>query len=59
MPAIGMANIIRAANTPPRARTPTFMFNTPSSFRMARTVRMWLKNLGNVSDYFKVFLAGD
>jgi hypothetical protein len=26
---------------------------------MAGTVRMWPKNLGNVSDYFKMLLTGD
>ena len=31
--ATGMANIIRAANTPPRTRIPTFMRNAPLSFQ--------------------------
>jgi hypothetical protein len=30
MAATGMANIIRAANAPPRTRIPTFMVNAPS-----------------------------
>ena len=33
--ATGMANIIRAANKPPRTRIPTFMRNAPLSFPIA------------------------
>jgi hypothetical protein len=57
--AAGTANIIRAANKPPRTRIPILIRHAPSSFRTARTVRMWLKHLRNVSDRFKMLLDGN
>src|ERR1700738_3670176 len=56
--ATGMTNIIRAATKPPRTPIPTFIRNLPWLFRVALTVRMWLKNLGSVSHHFESLLDG-